>query len=232
MIIGAAFIALIASQAAPTAEPSLTEAFGRAAQFCEAATTSPARNVPAGVEIFMPDPEVQRTRPSVMDSLRKGNPRMAEALAAMEEGQRPFSALPPLVNNFMNTLPNRHVAGVSFVARFPTATGAVWAFPARQYSACDIMVTGGSDVPGLAKSFAEAAERQGWTLVREVDASARMPLSQRLLLKRSPAEASSANGTRLKMQWLSSEAGSPDGVQLELNYLSGDIAQPAPTTKK
>ena len=223
----AILIAAVAAQAAPA---TLADALGQATRFCEIASDSPTRDIPPGVELFLPDAAMPGLPQPAMDAMRKSQPALAAKVAPMQDVARPFSALPPLIQRVMATSISRHLAEPSAALRFSSASGEVWAMAYRG-STCEVAVTGSNTpVDNIIRSWADSL-KPSWTLVRSVESSASSPLSERLMLKTAPLPDAPAHGTRMRLRWLAPAAAQPDGVQAEINYLSGDIAQPAPAGK-
>jgi len=136
--------------------------------------------------------------------------------------------MPPLAQRYLQTAPSVRADGRPFaVFHLPTGSGNVWVFPGKN-GLCDVMVSGGDDIPAAAAAFADALDSADWDSVKRMDGSQAMPLAQRLLVKRSPLPDDPDFGTRAKIQWPTAPSSNKEGVQLEINFASGTIRLPAP----
>jgi hypothetical protein len=196
----AASTAALATQAPVQPMPSLPAALTEAARMC---TSSGAIRLTLPSETYLNIP----------------------ALGSSPSKQKRLADAPELVQRYVETAPSTRSLGKPFIVfMFPTSSGDVWVLPSKG-PLCDVMVTGSPNLEESAAAFADALPAQGWELLKRVDATSAMPLSQRLLVRLSPRPDAPDYGTRARMQWASGTAAEENGVQFEINFASGAISR-------
>lgn len=176
------------------AKDGLDSTLARAAEFCERAATHTGTGIP-------------------------GPP--GGGGVAIHDGTPPAMGTPDLVKRFAQTQPSGRLASKPpFNLHLLGKGGEVWAVVYEGLPTCDVMVTGASgDMPATAVRLAEALRRSGWQIVGSTPATATMPLSEQVLIKKVAKPGTPPSSLKLRLRALSGAAADPAGIQLEMSFL-------------
>lgn len=135
------------------------------------------------------------------------------------------SGVPDLVKRFAARQPMARIfSAPTFNLHFQAPGGDVWALVYDSLPTCDVMVTGASgDMPATAARLAESLAGDGWQIAAFRPATATMPLSKHILVKRLPKPGMPDFGLMLVIRAPAGEAADPAGVQLELDFIAGKV---------
>jgi hypothetical protein len=176
----------------------LDSTLAKASSFCEGAALRPAG---AGVQL---------------SSLRG---------VAIHDGAPRDLDVPDLVKRFAKTRPMaRMTSSPSLYLQFSGRDGDAWALVYQELPACDVMVTGATgDMPAAASRLAQSLSSNGWQIAGSTDATAAMPLSKHVLVKKIARPGMRDFGLMLSLRALAGDAADPTGSQLEMKFLAGEI---------
>lgn len=133
--------------------------------------------------------------------------------------------VPDLVRRFAARQPMARIyPSPTFNLRFLAPGGDVWAHVYEALPTCNAMVTGASgDMPAAAARLAASLGGGGWQIAAFRPATATMPLSKHILVKKLPRPGTPDFGIMLTILGLAGDSADPTGVQLEMKFVAGQV---------
>lgn len=135
------------------------------------------------------------------------------------------TGVPDLVKRFAATQPMAALApSPSFHLHFLAPGGDVWALVYDGLPSCSVMVTGASgDIPAAALRLVESLRGDGWEIAGFRPATAAVPQSKHILIKKLAKPGTPGFGLMLSLRALAGDSADPAGVQLEMRFLAGEL---------